>query len=186
MALKEQGIQGRDPRVPTENSMLMLTLCGPGLLLASFFTCKKRKPRCPATKQPLLSHSTTNEPKQTPTNMIYCPSATLVYRDLLGFLMSYCPEGDSLWLTHCGLTTRHSMAILLASTRWTWPNRTPPTNTNQHDLLPKLYFHIKNLLGFLMVYCPEEDVMWFMSYKRLKLGNFDGVEFTGIYRLTFM
>jgi hypothetical protein len=50
------------------------------------------------------------------------------------------------------------------------------------DLLPiSATLLNKDLLGFLMVYCSQQDERWFMSYERLKLGNFHIFICTGIY-----
>ena len=81
-----------------------------------------------------------------PTNTIYCPSATLVYRDLLGVLMSYCPKEDLLWLSRSAtITQQHYDFASFHSLEW--PHSAPPTAANQRDLLPKRYFGKQRPLG---------------------------------------
>jgi hypothetical protein len=47
---------------------------------------------------------------QTQTNMIYCPSTSLVFKDLLSFLMNYCSEEDLLWALVDRLCNYHKRA----------------------------------------------------------------------------
>jgi hypothetical protein len=113
---------------------------------AYIFYVQKKEATRPRHETTHLIASTTPTHKRTPTNTIYCPSATLVYRDLLGFLMSYCPGGDSLWLSRSA-TINNSTTILLASTHKNGLTHAPPTTANQDDLLPKRYNHIQRPLG---------------------------------------
>jgi hypothetical protein len=97
--------------------------------------------------------------------------------------MSYCPKEDSLWLSRSAtITQQHDNFASFHSLEW--PHRAPPMAANQGNLLPKRYFGKQRplLVGFLKVYCPQQDERWFMfmSYERLKLGNFGIFIFTSI------
>lgn len=63
------------------------------------------------------------------------------------------------------------------------PHQAPtPTKTNYS--CPRATLAYKDLLGFLVIYCPDEDEFLLMSNEFLKLGNFDTmvtVTFAGIF-----
>jgi hypothetical protein len=99
--------------------------------------------------------------------------------------MSYCPEEESPWLTR-SVTTTTTARRFTASARKIGPIarlQRPPTKAIYCPSATLIY---KDLLGFLMSYCPEDDELWFVRNERLKLGNFYIIVFTGIFIVTII
>ena len=100
----------------------------------------------------------------------------------LDLLERYCPGEDLLWLMRSATITQQDDNFASFHSQ-KWPHS---RTSNEPIYCPSATIIYKDLLGFPMVYCPEEYVVSFMSYERLKLGNIDEIKFTGICRLKFM